>query len=103
MPQTVNKENTDMGSIITSGITPAMIPGIRKAIEVCEEFSSSNLQTAYDLQLTEIKYPETRIVGGDGSWSLSLKDHQHIHCCKHHGFNELASYLRNLIGEGDAA
>ncbi|MCP1243058.1 MULTISPECIES: hypothetical protein [Acetobacter] len=92
-----------MSSIITAGITPAMIPGIRKAIEVCEEFSANNLQTAYDLQLTEIKHPKTRIVGGDGTWSLSLRDHQHIHCCKHHGFNELASYLRHLIGDGGAA
>ncbi|MCG4256933.1 hypothetical protein [Acetobacter senegalensis] len=83
-----------MGSIITSGITPAMIPGIRKAIEVCEEYGEENIRIAHD----DIK----RVCALPGH-DVDDFDFSNMHGVRWHAGREMANILRHLIGEGDDA
>lgn len=84
-----------MSRIITSGIEPAMIPGIRKAIEVCEEYSVENLQISHD----DIR----RICAQPESMTVDQLDFSNMHGVRYHAGREVATLLRCLIGEGDAA
>lgn len=84
-----------MSDIITSGITPAMFPGIRKAIEICEEFGRENRRISHDDICVMCQTKETVTVAD--------MDQSVIHNAKCHGAFEIASLLRSLIGEGDVA
>ncbi|GLH29729.1 hypothetical protein WSS15_23790 [Acetobacter pasteurianus] len=95
MPLTVNKENTDMNSIITAGITPAMIPGIRKAIEICDEYAVANGVIYID---------EVERLCRSNDWKdVSKHELAVIHHHKSNICTRIADHLRALIGEGDAA
>jgi len=84
-----------MNDVITSGVTPAMIQGIRKAIEVCEEYSTENMRIAHD----DIQ----RICAEPGATTLEQLDFSHQHGVRYHAGEEIVAVLRRLIGEGDAA
>ncbi|QEE85973.1 hypothetical protein EOV40_009815 [Acetobacter oryzoeni] len=95
MPLTVNKENTDMNSIITSGITPAMIPGIRKAIEICEEYAAENCLICVD---------EVERLCQSNDWKdVTKHELAAIHRHQSNLCTRIADHLRAPIGEGDAA
>lgn len=95
MPLTVNKENTDMNSIITAGITPAMIPGIRKAIEVFEAYAEENGFICAD----EIE----RLCQSDDWKDATKHEVAVIHRHQSNLCTRIADHLRALIREGDAA
>lgn len=84
-----------MSDIITSGITPAMIPGLRKAIEVCEAYSSENMRIAVD--------DVQRICRTDEWKDLHNHDTAVIHNCMSRASSLIAKHLSILIGEGDVA
>lgn len=84
-----------MSHIITAGIEPAMIPGIRKAIEVCEEYSAENMRIVHD----DIR----RICAEPGCITLEQLDFSHQHGVRYHAGEEIVAVLRRLIGEGGAA
>lgn len=84
-----------MRNIITSGITPAMIPGLRKAIEVCEEYAQENTQIARD----DIQ----RVCAGPNPTTSDDLAVAFSHGDKTHAGNDIAAILRAMIGEGDAA
>lgn len=83
-----------MSHIITLGITPAMIPGIRKAAEICEEYGEENLSIAHD---------DIRRVCAKKERSEADFDRSNMHGVRYHAGKEMASLLRSLIREGDAA
>lgn len=81
-----------MSDIITSGITPAMIPGIRKSIEVCEEYASENALICMDevdrlCQSNDWKDPSKHELA-------AIHRHQSNLCTR------IADHFRTLIGEG---
>ncbi|MFS8371221.1 hypothetical protein [Acetobacter indonesiensis] len=82
-------------SILTSSITPGMVPGIRKAIEVCEEFGRENRRISHDEICVACQTKETVTVAD--------MDQSVIHTAKCHAAFQIASLLRALVGEGDAA
>lgn len=84
-----------MSDIITSGITPAMIPGIRKALEVCKAYSSENMSIAHD----DIR----RVCALPGPTTMEDLELSHMHGVRYHAGREIASILRAMIGEGDVA
>lgn len=84
-----------MNSIITSGITPAMIPGIRKAIEVCEEYAKENCLICFE----EV----TRLCQSDDWKDITKHELAVIHRHQANLCSKIADHLRTLIGEGDAA
>jgi|GEM_PF-6503141 len=82
---------------------PSLIPGLMRAAEICEQFEEQNFAISMDHQMTEMQNPGIRIPGGDGSWSLSLADHSHIHVCKGHAAREIAAFLRQMAQQGESA
>lgn len=86
-----------MSSIITAGITPAMIPGIRKAIEVCEEYAEENIRIARD----DIH----RVCSGSGPSPTTSEDLAvaFSHGDKMNAGKDIARLLRAMVNEGDAA
>lgn len=91
----MNKVNTDMSSIITSGITPAMVPGIRKAIEVCEDYASENGFICVD----EVE----RLCQSDDWKDVTKHELTVIHRHQSNLCTRIAGHLRALISEGDVA
>lgn len=89
------KKGMAMSHIITMGITPAMIPGIRKAIEVCEHYSTENALICVD---------EVEKICLTGEWRDPAKHETAvIHRHQSNISTRIADHLRALIGEGDVA
>lgn len=84
-----------MSSIITSGVTPAMIPGIRKAIEVCEDYAAENGFICVD----EVE----RLCQSDDWKDITKHELAAIHRHQSNLCTRIADYLRVMIGEGSAA
>lgn len=84
-----------MNSIITAGITPAMIPGIRKAIELCEHFGRENRRMSFDL-IEHLCQTKVDI-------HLEDMDAPVRHTAKCHAAYEIAAILKAYIGEGESA
>ncbi|WP_139313001.1 hypothetical protein [Novacetimonas hansenii] len=84
-----------MSDIITSGITPAMIPGIRKAIDVCEQYAEENMRIAHD----DIR----RVCANPEPTTENDLDFSNMHGVRYHAGHEMAHILRALIGEGEKA
>ncbi|GBQ46720.1 hypothetical protein [Komagataeibacter europaeus] len=84
-----------MNDIITSGITPAMIPGLRKAIEVCEEYAAENMHIAHD----DIR----RVCANPEPTTEADLDFSNMHGVRYHAGHEMARILREMIGEVEVA
>ncbi|MFT8613177.1 MAG: hypothetical protein ABF727_11255 [Gluconobacter oxydans] len=84
-----------MSQSITSGVTPAMISGIRKAIEVCEQYAEENGRIARD----DIEYRclEPKNIGTDDLASAFQ------HGDKMKAGHDIACLLRAMLSEGRAA
>jgi len=74
--------------------------GLQRAAEICDQFESENFAVSLDFQKSSVSNPDFRVLGGDGSWSLSFANHAHIHCCKAHAAREIAAFIRRMIDEG---
>ncbi len=81
----------------------SFIPGLLHAAEICDQFENENFSISTEKMMLRMQYPDLQVPGGDGSWSLSLSDHEHIHCCKAHAAREIAAFLRRLASEGSKA
>ena len=92
---TLSEKEMAMSHIITSGVEPAMVPGIRKAIEICKEYAVENMRIAHD----DIR----RICAEPGPTTMEQLDFSHQHGVRYHAGEEIVAILGRLIGEGDAA